>query len=207
MSDDLQTGMRQHMTFGSLIYNKYSKSLGFLSNSYRASEVYVRSTDYNRTIISAISNLIGAFYNQSVQPRSDYPDSAETPRWPPGYVPIPIHTVYRSNDPYADVPYTSCKRKTWLQNLAVNSPEVTQILEQNKDLYNKTQVFDAGLFNELKGLDIYAETIKSGFLSSPIIQGLDLSIELPKIRGGPLLWHLIQNMEEKVDLILMLIKP
>lgn len=45
------------------------------------------------------------------------------------------------------------------------------------------------------------------FAGSPIIQGLDLSIELPKIRGGPLLWHLIQNMEEKVDLILMLIKP
>lgn len=220
-------GMRQHMKFGNLIYERYVNKLKYLRSKYLSSEVYIRSTDYNRTIISAISNLIGTFYNKGVQAGVDYPNTTEVQRWPAGYVPIPIHTIFRSNDPYADVPYTACARKPWLQNIAFNSPEVRLITDANQELfsvisnicgqnvslinvngpvdtwlveqnYNKPQLFDVNLFNELKGLDSYAEKLKAGFLDSPYLQNMDLSIELPKIRGGPVLQHLLDNMDDKI---------
>uniref|UniRef100_A0A0N5ASR1 Histidine acid phosphatase n=1 Tax=Syphacia muris TaxID=451379 RepID=A0A0N5ASR1_9BILA len=192
-------GMRQHMKFGSLIYDRYYKQMKFFSEKYSAAEIYVRSTDYNRTIISAISNLIGTYYNKGFQAGIDYPSVDEVKRWPQGYVPIPIHTIYRSYDPYADVPYSKCNRKTWLQSLALNSSEVQEVLSLNQDNYNKPQLFDVNLFNELRGLDIYAEKVKAGFLNLPYIKNMDLSIELPKIRGGPLLWHLIRNIQQKIE--------
>ncbi|VDN28226.1 unnamed protein product [Gongylonema pulchrum] len=58
--------------------------------------MYIHSTDVNRTLQSAISNLIGMYYNSTAaKPGIDYP---EIPEWPHGYVPIPLHTVIRKTD-------------------------------------------------------------------------------------------------------------
>ncbi|KAH7693122.1 esophageal gland cell secretory protein 21, partial [Aphelenchoides avenae] len=83
------TGMQQHLWLGQKLAQKYVHSLGFLSGSYRSDEVYVRSTDVNRTLISAMSNFIG-FYGRAAKNGTDYPND---PSWPAYYVPIPVHTV------------------------------------------------------------------------------------------------------------------
>lgn len=57
--------------------------------------MYVRSTDRNRTLLSAVSNLIGMFSKSTTKEGVDFPNDS---RWPLHYVAIPIHTV----DPETD---------------------------------------------------------------------------------------------------------
>lgn len=57
-------------------------------------EIYVRSTDVNRTLISAMSNLAGMFPRGV--PGRDFPlkeNATEDNDWPSHWTPIPIHTV------------------------------------------------------------------------------------------------------------------
>lgn len=53
-------GMEQHLKLGKLVRERYiTGNYTFLSNYYDSHEIYVRSTDVNRTIISALSNMAG----------------------------------------------------------------------------------------------------------------------------------------------------
>lgn len=55
-------------------------------------QIYIRSTDKNRTIISAMSNILGMYgKNDGINiPGEDYPKDSE---WPAGFVPVAIHSV------------------------------------------------------------------------------------------------------------------
>ena len=54
--------MRQHYLLGTSIRNKYKN---FISNEFNPNEIYVISSDVNRTLISAYSNLLGIFHNNN----------------------------------------------------------------------------------------------------------------------------------------------
>ena len=49
--------MKQHVELGKKLRKRYIDELKFVSNEYRNHEIHVRSTDLNRTLISAISVL------------------------------------------------------------------------------------------------------------------------------------------------------
>ncbi|CAK83637.1 unnamed protein product (macronuclear) [Paramecium tetraurelia] len=57
------TGMRQHFVLGQWMRQRYITELQFLSDTYDASQILVYSTDVNRTIMSAMSNLQGMYSN------------------------------------------------------------------------------------------------------------------------------------------------
>uniref|UniRef100_A0A0R3RM14 acid phosphatase n=1 Tax=Elaeophora elaphi TaxID=1147741 RepID=A0A0R3RM14_9BILA len=59
-------------------------------------EIYVRSTDINRTIASAMAVLAGMFSNGIAG--KDYPRENDEPDWPRGWIPIPVHTVEFKHD-------------------------------------------------------------------------------------------------------------
>lgn len=61
------------------------------SNSF--TQIYVRSTDVNRTLLSAMSNMAGMYANGMAD--TDYPGNSQ---WPTNWTPIPIHTVENEND-------------------------------------------------------------------------------------------------------------
>ncbi|KAM9088371.1 prostatic acid phosphatase isoform 4-T4 [Megaptera novaeangliae] len=80
-----QLGMEQHYELGQYIRKRYEK---FLNKSYRHEQVYVRSTDIDRTLMSAMTNLAALFPPEGI--------SVWNPNLP--WQPIPVHTVPVSED-------------------------------------------------------------------------------------------------------------
>ncbi|XP_036705448.1 prostatic acid phosphatase isoform X4 [Balaenoptera musculus] len=80
-----QLGMEQHYELGQYIRKRYEK---FLNKSYRHEQVYVRSTDIDRTLMSAMTNLAALFPPEGISV------------WNPSLLwqPIPVHTVPVSED-------------------------------------------------------------------------------------------------------------
>ncbi|CAJ0605937.1 unnamed protein product [Cylicocyclus nassatus] len=112
-------GMKQHYNLGKQIRRRYVDTK-FLSKRYSAREIYVRSSDFNRTINSAMSNLIGMYgfnHNDSVK-GVDYPD---VKGWPDGYVPIAVHTIPRGIDYLLASP--TCRRRNTLRKIMQESEE------------------------------------------------------------------------------------
>uniref|UniRef100_A0A0K0DRC0 acid phosphatase n=1 Tax=Angiostrongylus cantonensis TaxID=6313 RepID=A0A0K0DRC0_ANGCA len=89
-------GMAQQFKFGKLLREFYVET-GFLSKKYSSKEIYILSTDVNRTIISAMSNMLGMYGQPDGSSRAeiDYPNATG---WPVGYVPIPVHTIDFNTD-------------------------------------------------------------------------------------------------------------
>ncbi|KFD54604.1 hypothetical protein M513_04549 [Trichuris suis] len=73
-------GIQEHYKLGEYLRKRYSD---FLPAAYNAKTVHVRSTDYNRTIMSALANLAGLFPLQSHH------------RWSANvsWQPVPVHSV------------------------------------------------------------------------------------------------------------------
>uniref|UniRef100_A0A8C9LJD4 Acid phosphatase n=1 Tax=Piliocolobus tephrosceles TaxID=591936 RepID=A0A8C9LJD4_9PRIM len=76
-------GVRQQLELGRFLRSRYE---AFLSPEYRREEVYIRSTDFDRTLESAQANLAGLFPEAA-------PGSPEA-HWRP----IPVHTVPVAED-------------------------------------------------------------------------------------------------------------
>jgi hypothetical protein len=55
------TGIRQHYYLGNQLRKEYIEDQKFLSEVYNHNEIYVLSTDVNRTIMSAYSQLAGLY--------------------------------------------------------------------------------------------------------------------------------------------------
>ncbi|XP_018417639.1 PREDICTED: lysosomal acid phosphatase isoform X4 [Nanorana parkeri] len=80
-----QIGMKQHWDLGQALRERYK---GFLNESYDRREIYVRSTDVDRTLMSAESNLAGLYP----------PEGSEVFLPNITWQPIPVHTVPESED-------------------------------------------------------------------------------------------------------------
>ena len=59
-----QAGMHRHFDYGRFLRDRYRK---FLNKTYNRNRVYIRSTDYDRTLMSAYSMLSGLFEPESYQ--------------------------------------------------------------------------------------------------------------------------------------------
>lgn len=124
------TGMRQHYNLGKMLRNRYVNDYKFFPTKYNAKQIYVRSTDVNRTIISAMSNLLSQYGQDdgSSTPGVDYPDITG---WPKGYVPIAVHTVDDDTDHLGNMEAT-CPFRSQVWELAKTSDEVNNFINSEK---------------------------------------------------------------------------
>ncbi|XP_044275101.1 lysosomal acid phosphatase-like [Varanus komodoensis] len=90
-------GMQQQFRLGQSIKLRYSN---FLSSEYKRKEIYVRSTDYDRTIMSAQVNLAGMYP----------PTGSQSWNSAIYWQPIPVHTVPRSQEKLLSYPIEGCPR-------------------------------------------------------------------------------------------------
>ncbi|CAJ0564638.1 unnamed protein product, partial [Mesorhabditis spiculigera] len=222
-------GMAMHVRLGDALKTRYKD---FLSQRYNAHEIYIRSTDVNRTIISAMSNLIGMYsQDNSTVPGEDYPDfSNEKYYWPTGFRPIAIHTVDDNTD-YLGNANAYCPRQDALWKLAydncpevkalINEPGTQQLIETLRQAVNITYKVDdlwmihdvlfienvnklempkwwsQQLMDNLTKINNRLEDMQDGIGLSPF-NGIDFSVELPKLRVGALTNDMRMHMNLKL---------
>uniref|UniRef100_A0A914GSU3 Acid phosphatase n=1 Tax=Globodera rostochiensis TaxID=31243 RepID=A0A914GSU3_GLORO len=217
-------GMSQQVVLGKKLRKRYVEELKYVGGSYNSHELYVRATDVNRTLISAISNFIG-FYGKG-RPDQDYPNEND---WPTGFVPIAIHTIDGKAD-FIAPSETMCPRYGELSELMRQTVEYENALHKYSSLLEflsdktqrKTNLFDVWLFQDTffvekdnnltlvdwaEGNEVLLGQIKelvdtlvkwqSGIGLQPF-DGVDFSVEIPRIRGGTILWTMVGNMLNKI---------
>ncbi|XP_072230846.1 lysosomal acid phosphatase [Leuresthes tenuis] len=116
-----QEGMRQHFELGQFLRTRYKN---FLNESYNRHEIYVRSTDYDRTLMSAEANLAGL-----------YPPSGQQV-FRPGlkWQPIPVHTVPGSEERLLSYPLGDCPRYKQLMNETEHTEEFINVTTTYQDI-------------------------------------------------------------------------
>ncbi|KHN84829.1 Lysosomal acid phosphatase [Toxocara canis] len=127
-----ELGMKQQYSLGRLIRQRYI--LGeqpFLSPRYKSKEVYIRSTDVNRTLVSAMSNLAG-MYPVGI-PGADYPRTKNA-SWPSNWTPIPVHTVELETDHIGNA-FANCPRAQQLDNYIRSSKQFQKYASDNKEFF------------------------------------------------------------------------
>ncbi|XP_053149584.1 lysosomal acid phosphatase-like [Hemicordylus capensis] len=113
-----QEGMQQHWDLGQALRRRYD---GFLNASYNRQEIFIRSTDFDRTLMSAEANLAAL-----------YPPKGQQVFNPNvSWQPIPVHTVPDSVEQLLKFPLSHCPRYEQLQNETRQTAEYINKTTQN----------------------------------------------------------------------------
>lgn len=195
-----------HLYLGQWLGQRFE---GFLGPDYSEKEVYVRSTDLDRTLMSAQANMAGLF---PVTPKMEWMDSMH-------WQPVPVHTVLLSEDRLlTDSP--SCPRAAKLKKEVQESPEVQKLLNKNKELLDFLSFHAGRDMYDLVNLDhtydtlfiesLYNKTLpewtKGVFPGGPFKMLRDFSFtldsatpELARMSAGPFLEEVLRHWH-KVDM-------
>ncbi|XP_031845966.1 prostatic acid phosphatase [Nomia melanderi] len=195
-------GKHQHLLLGRWLRKRYSQ---LLSNFYSPYDIYVQSTDVDRTLMSAESHLAGL-----------YPPSGnqiwDNIRW----MPIPVHTIPEDKD-YVLAAKKYCPKYDLELEKVMNSAEMKRIDEENEKIYayltektgNKISSLRTveQIYNVLFIESIYNKTLpewtKSVFPDKlKPIAAKSFTINaynkiLQRLKSGSLLGEMIDHMEKK----------
>ncbi|XP_068210170.1 prostatic acid phosphatase-like isoform X1 [Palaemon carinicauda] len=197
-------GKAMQYALGKWLRNRYD---GFVSRQWKPEEIYVRSTDVDRTLMSAACNL-AAFY---------FPDNPDRFNGKVAWMPTPIHTAPLSNDILLSVD-ESCPRIQEELELQENLPIVKNVTDDSQKLFeflseksgsNITSILDVDyLYDTLRIEALYNLTLPDWtndvmehmkLLSDFSFEIVALSEELKRLRAGPIMKELGSHMREKAD--------
>ncbi|VDK18237.1 unnamed protein product, partial [Anisakis simplex] len=146
-----ERGLSQQYALGRKLRGYYfnnsndNQSEPFISRHHLYKQVYIRSTDKNRTLLSAMATVAGMFSTDDVSDRkfdkndkdSDYSQMA----WPHGWIPVPVHTIMTESR-FVDNPFYQCERAAKLEADAYKSDDYQNMKREHKefleDIANKS---------------------------------------------------------------------
>ena len=204
----LQIGKQQHYQFGKWLRNRYDSLVG---KKYSKDEIYIRSTDVDRTLMSALSNLAGFFPPQSTDVWSDEL----------AWQPIPVHTEPEKKDGVLASKKTCPVYDHELKKL-YKSKEFKDYDKQNKELYKYLTKHAGKKVDSLQSVQniysclhieqIYNKTLpewtKSVYPDKLLpISGLSFATKtytplLARLKTGPLLKEILVRMHNKTSSVL-----
>ncbi|CAB1424714.1 unnamed protein product [Pleuronectes platessa] len=201
-----QIGMRQHFELGQFLRNRYK---GFLNETYNRHEISVRSTDYDRTLMSAEANLAGLY------PPSGQQVFNPNLKWQP----IPIHTVPKSEERLLSFPLGDCPRYNQLMidteqteefiNITIKYQDILELVK-NKTGMNKTSVetvwslYDTLLCESIHNMsapdwvtpDVMQRLGVLKDFGTKVIFGVYKQQEKSRLQGGLLLGEIVKNLSK-----------
>lgn len=196
-------GKEQHFVLGKYLRTRYAD---YLSARYHVDNVTVRSTDIDRTLMSAYCNFAGLF-----PPQGDQIWDSSLP-----WQPIPVHTVPQDDD-WVLLADNCCAKYKKLFEEAKHTDEMKKLDEENEELYknltqwtgtNVTNIFDVGEIYDVLFIESLYK-LSAPEWSKPIYERLQQlaaqaftwyskGLELQKYTSGPLLGEMIKNMQDKI---------
>ncbi|XP_029176246.1 prostatic acid phosphatase-like [Nylanderia fulva] len=197
-------GKHQHLLLGRWLRKRYSH---FLSNIYTPYDIYIQSTDIDRTLMSAEANLAGLYPPIKNQIWDDI-------KW----MPIPVHTIPSKED-YVLHATKNCPRYNYEVDKVLSSPEIEHVNKENAQLYAYLTEHTGDKIHSLKELEhlydiLYIETLYNKTLPQwtrsvfpekmKPLTILSFMIEtynkvLQRLKSGPLLGEIINHMVQKVQ--------
>ncbi|KAJ1352919.1 hypothetical protein KIN20_009423 [Parelaphostrongylus tenuis] len=212
-----QMGMRQQYALGQVLRRRYIEiSEPFINHRYNSKQVYFRSTDVNRTLISAYANIAGMFTNGEAG--KDYPAQEE---WPTGWTPVPVHTLPLQDDYVGNI-FAPCPRADQLDNQLRNSDEYQAIKKNNEEFLQflsektgmKVDLTNIYLINDVHYIESIYNMTQPDWLNPEVSQRLrnltrianeytygiskPYLPELIRLRGGSILRSIVNLMGEKL---------
>ncbi|XP_025024554.1 lysosomal acid phosphatase isoform X3 [Python bivittatus] len=199
-----QEGMQQQWDLGQALRRRY---YGFLNVSYNRQEIFVRSTDFDRTLMSAEANLAGLYPPEGQQVFN--PNIS--------WQPIPVHTVPDHMEQLLRFPLSPCPRYEQLQNETRQTPEYINKTIQNmqflKMVANMTGIQDVSLESVWSVYDaLFCEKTHKMHLPAwvtPVVMtklkqlkdfsfnflfGIHRRVEKARLQGGVLLSQIRKNL-------------
>ncbi|XP_058806641.1 prostatic acid phosphatase-like [Phymastichus coffea] len=195
-------GKHQHLILGKWLRNRYSHILPLKYSLY---DIYVISTDVDRTLMSAEANLAGL-----------YPPIGgeiwDIKKW----MPIPVHTIPENEDHIlAGKKY--CDKYAYELQRVLTSPEMKKIDEDNAELYKYLSQVTGKSISSLETIEylyntlyieelynktlpawtenVYPDKMKSLASKSFTIQAYNKILQ--RLKMGPLLKDMIEHMKLK----------
>ncbi|XP_005987003.1 lysosomal acid phosphatase [Latimeria chalumnae] len=204
-----QIGMWQHYELGEMLKQRYNE---LLNASYERRQIYIRSTDADRTLMSAEANLAGMFPAEGVQV------------FKPNFTwqPIPVHTVPLSEERLLRFPIMECKRYELLLDETKKSPKYVNVTRENlpllKMVANETglpgiplnsvwSVYDTLFCEHVHNFTLPAwatpavmEKLKQlKDFSFVYLFGIYKQEEKCRLQGGLFLKHMLKNLSEAAN--------
>uniref|UniRef100_A0A670J0P8 Lysosomal acid phosphatase n=2 Tax=Podarcis muralis TaxID=64176 RepID=A0A670J0P8_PODMU len=199
-----QEGMQQQWDLGRALRRRYD---GFLNSSYNRQEIYIRSTDFDRTLMSAEANLAGLY------PPEGWQVFNPNISWQP----IPVHTVPDSAEHLLKFPLSPCPRYEQLQNETRQTAEYVnktiQYMGFLEMVANKTGIQDVSLESVWSVYDtLFCEKTHKKHLpdwvtlnvmtqlkqlkdfSFEFLFGIHKRVEKARLQGGVLLSQIRKNL-------------
>ncbi|CAJ0585598.1 unnamed protein product, partial [Mesorhabditis spiculigera] len=210
-------GMRQQYALGRVLRARYMNETNpFLNPRYFAKQVYIRSTDVNRTLISAYANTAGMF--SGGEKGTDYPTYG---RWPTNWTPVPVHTIDVDTDHVGNI-FAPCKRAEELDEQLRNSKPFKKLEADNEDFLQyikektgmEVDLRNIYLINDVHHIEMIYNLSQPAWLTDEVsakLRNLTLKAneytygigkpyvpELIRLRGGNILKSIVNNMQQKV---------